>query len=148
MRQWELAGITDRDPGWRPNADGVDPTLGDPSIGDPRGTFFWSTDTALTLRVVSEAAGEALGLDPWRCEGRGLLDVFGMEGASLAVLEAHTEALQGGEGRFSLDREDHRVRCRVEPRHAGDGCVIGTFCLATEEDLDVAAGRTLSVSVA
>jgi PAS domain-containing protein len=143
MRQWELAGITDGDLGWRPDAE-----AGDPSLGDPRGTFFWSTDTALRLRVVSEAAGEALGLDPWECEGRDLLAVFGMEGASLAVLEAHTEALQGGEGRFTLDRADRRVRCRVEPRHAGDGCVIGTFCLATEESPEGAAIRALTVSVA
>lgn len=147
MRRWELVGITDADPWWRPDPGSGDGD-GEPGAGpdDPGGTFFWSTDLALTLRVVSEAAGEALGLDPDRCEGRDLLAVFGIEGANLAVLEAHTEALRGGEGRFMLEREGRRVRCRVEPMHAGDGRVIGTFCLATKEDPNAPAVPALASS--
>jgi PAS domain-containing protein len=143
MRQWELVGITDTEPGWRP-----DIVLEEASVDEPSGTFFWSTDVALTFRVVSDAAGEAIGLDPWHCEGRDLLAVFGIEGTNLAILEAHTEALQGGEGRFTLDCEGRRVRCRVEPTHAGDGRVIGTFCLAIADDPEEPARRAFAAAAA
>jgi hypothetical protein len=83
---------------------------------------------------VSDAAAAALGQPAWRCEGQDLLATFGIEGANLAVLEAHTDALEGGEATFTLERDGRSIRCRVEPTHASDGCVIGTFCLATEDD--------------
>lgn len=142
MRQWELVGITDLDPGWRPDV------VLEETEDEPSGTFFWSTDVALTFRVVSDAAGEAIGMDPWRCEGRDLLAVFGIEGTNLAVLEAHTEALQGGEGRFTLEHEGRRIRCRVGPTHAGDGHVIGTFCLAVDDDPYEPASRALTMAAA
>jgi hypothetical protein len=145
MRQWELVGITDTEPRW---SQGPDVILGEAADDEPSGTFFWSTDVALTFRVVSDAAGDALGLDPWRCEGRDLLAVFGIEGTNLAILEAHTEALQGGEGRFTLEHEGRRIRCRVEPTHTGDGRVIGTFCLAIGDDpLEPAALALAAVAV-
>jgi hypothetical protein len=128
MRQWEIVGITDGEPEWAPPDGDREPEIS--------GTFFWSTDASLCFRTVSDAAGDAIGLDPFLCEGLDLLAVFGIEGMNLAILEAHTEALQGGEGWFTLDCERGRVRCRVAPTHAGDGHVIGTFCLATDEELD------------
>ena len=130
MRQWELVGITDHDPEWFPSREG------DREENRVRWTFFWSTDTDLRFRTVSDAAAAALGQPAWRCEGQDLLATFGIEGANLAVLEAHTEALEGGEATFSLEGDGRRIRCRVEPTHAADGCVIGTFCLATDEDAD------------
>lgn len=143
MRQWELVGITDGGPGWSP-----DIVLGEAFTDDTSGRFFWSTDVALTLRLVSEAAGEAIGMDPSRCEGRDLLSVFGIEGTSLSILEAHAEALQGSEGRFILVRGNRRVRCRVAPTHAGDGHVIGTYCLAVDDDLPASVHRVLAASAA
>jgi PAS domain-containing protein len=150
MRQWELVGITDAEPMWSPPewVDGVDDELEEPEE-ETRWTFFWSTDTALSFRTVSDAAGDLLGVDPVRCEGRDLLTVFGIEGMNLAILEAHTEALDGREGSFTLEGKSGRVRCRVAPTHAGDGRVIGTFCLAGLEDPGSAPlGRRLTAVVA
>lgn len=143
MRQWELVGITDRSIDWRP-----DVVLGEAFTEDTSGRFFWSTDTSLTLRLVSEAAGEALGIPPERCEGRDLLTVFGIDGTNLAILEAHTDALQGIEGRFTLVRDGRRVRCRVAPTHNVGGDVIGTFCLALADDPWEPAARALATTAA
>lgn len=128
MRQWELIGITDAE-AWTPR-----PGAWREPAEEAHGTFFWSTDTALRLRTVSDAAASALGRSAAWCEGRDLLAMFGIEGTNLAILEAHTQALDGGEGRFTLDGPAGRVRCRVEARHAFDGRVIGTFCLALPDD--------------
>lgn len=133
LRQWELIGITDVvDPQrWIP-ATWVDE---EPEV---KGTFLWSTDLDLRFRTVSYEAGLVLGLDPRICEGEDLLAMFGIEGTNLAVLEAHTAALGGDEGRFTIDGPLGQVRCRVAPTHAFDGQVIGTFCLALpDEDVPV-----------
>jgi PAS domain-containing protein len=141
MRQWELIGITDADPeperllGWP----GDEPEV--------RGTFFWSTDLDLRFRTVSDEAGEALGLDPRLWEGEDLLAMFGIEGTNLAILEAHTAALGGDEGRFTIDGLLGAIRCRVAPTHAFDGQVIGTFCLAMPQDEEPVT-RRLAVAVA
>lgn len=145
MRQWELIGITDAEPMWSPPEWVQD----EPEEEETRWTFFWSTDTALSFRTVSEAAGDLLGVDAAWCEGRDILAVFGIEGTNLAILEAHTEALEGGEGSFTLEGKSGRVRCRVAPTHAGDGRVIGTFCLAGLEDPgSEPLGRRLAAVVA
>ena len=128
MRQWELIGITDvvDTARWIP-AGGQD----EPEV---KGRFLWSTDLDLRFRTVSEEAGDVLGLDPRLCEGEDLLAMFGIEGTNLAILEAHTAALGGDEGRFTVDGPLGPIRCRVEPTHAFDGQVIGTFCLAMPDD--------------
>ncbi len=130
MRQWELIGITDHEPSGGVTAS---PVL---EADRTRWAFFWSTDAALNLRTVGGAAADLLGMSP-RCEGRELLDVFGMEGQNLALLEAHAEALGGREGAFSIEAAaGDRVRCKVAPTHGADGRVIGTFCLAASDDPD------------
>src|SRR3982751_3055126 len=106
MRQWELVGITDAEPMWSP-PEWVDDEP-EPEE-EARWTFFWSTDTALSFRTVSDAAGDLLGVDPVRCEGRDILAVFGIEGTNLAILEAHTEALEGRDGSFTLEGKSGRV---------------------------------------
>lgn len=141
MRQWEVIGITDVDRWWSP------PSSSQESLDDTRWTFFWSTDAALRFRTVSDAAAEALGFEVILCEGEDLLSVVGMEGESLAIIEAHAEALSGREASFTLRGEDGPVRCRVSPMHAGDGRVIGTFCLAGEDDPEPVA-RPLLVTAA
>lgn len=143
MRQWELIGITDV----------VDPVRWIPAPWhegelEVRGTFFWSTDVDLRFRTVSDEAGEALGLDPWLCEGEDLLATFGIEGTNLAILEAHTAALGGDEGHFTLEGPLGRVRCRVAPTHAFDGQVIGTFCLALPDDDEPVEPRLLASAAA
>ena len=140
MRQWELVGITDVvDPvRWIPAPVHED----EPEV---RGTFFWSTDVDLRFRTVSDEACQVLGLDPWMCEGEDLLATFGIEGTNLAILEAHTAALGGEEGRFTLEGPHGRIRCRVAPTHAFDGQVIGTFCLALPDD-DEPVGSRLFLS--
>jgi hypothetical protein len=129
MRQWELIGITDIvDPQrWTPVSWRED----EPEV---TGTFLWSTDLDLRFRTVSDEAGLVLGLDPRICEGEDLLAMFGIEGTNLAILEAHTAALGGDEGRFTVEGPLGPIRCRVAPTHAFDGQVIGTFCLALPED--------------
>ena len=83
MRQWELVGITDHDPEWFPSREG------DREENRVRWTFFWSTDTDLRFRTVSDAAAAALGQPAWRCEGQDLLATFGIEGANGAYV--HTD---------------------------------------------------------
>jgi PAS domain-containing protein len=131
MRQWELIGITDSAPQWTPPR--REARLARPETGPGRWTFFWSTDASLRLRSVSDAASEALGVAPGRCEGRELLDVLAFLGPDLTPLEAHAEALAGGVGTFTLRGEMGTVRCRVAPTHGEDDRVIGTFCLATAD---------------
>ncbi|HSL11986.1 MAG TPA: PAS domain-containing protein [Actinomycetota bacterium] len=146
MRQWELIGITDDDPMWtapaRTEADGapvsspvtIDHVAVDPADRGNGTAFLWATDLSLNLRSVSSVASVLLGRDPEACEGRELLDVVGMEGPSLAVLEAHVAALAGDDGSFSLRGDLVSVRCRVTPLHGEDGRIIGTFCMAIPHD--------------
>jgi hypothetical protein len=134
MRGWELVGITDVEPWWVPPFE--------QEAADVRGgTFFWSTDAALRFRSVSDAAAFLLGADAAWCEGQDVLAMLGVEGTNLAILEAHCEALNGREGRFALEGPTGFVQCRVEPSHAGDGRVIGTFCLALPDDDEPLAAR-------
>lgn len=140
MRQWELIGITDTEPSWappprmaavRPEPVTIDRAVIDPAEAHGNGSaYLWSTDSLLRLRSVSPVASILLGRDTERCEGRELLDVFGMEGPNLAVLEAHVAALSDEEGHFTLRGNLTTVQCRVAPMHGEDGRVIGTFCIA------------------
>jgi hypothetical protein len=131
MRQWELFGITDHEPSGGATATSV------LEADRTRWAFLWSTDALLNLRTVSGVATAMLGMTARRCEGRELLDVFGMEGQNLALLEAHAEALGGSDGMFSIEATDGaRVRCKVAPTHGADGRVIGTFCLAATNKPD------------
>jgi PAS domain-containing protein len=146
MRQWELIGITDDDPMWatpaqtqvvgRPASSPVtiDHVAVDPADRGNGSAFLWATDLSLNLRSVSSVASTLLGRESEACEGRELLDVFGMEGASLAVLEAHVAALGGEDGSFTLRGNFVAVRCRVTPLHGEDGRIIGTFCMAIPHD--------------
>jgi PAS domain-containing protein len=133
MRQWELIGITDSEPAWRPPA----PSEPEPEIvtGDEpgRSIFFWSTDESLRMRTVSHAAADVLGVPVSSCLGRDLLALFGMEGPSLFVLEAHVAALEGREGTFKLWNDGRAIECRVAPTHGSDEQISGTFCIAVPE---------------
>ena len=143
MRQWELIGITDSDPMWTapaqttmvgrtaPSPVTIDHVAVDPADSHGNGSaFLWETDLSLRLWSVSSVASTILGRDPEGCEGRELLDVFGMEGPNLAVLEAHEAALADEEGFFTLRGNLVSLRCRVAPLHGEDGRIIGTFCIA------------------
>jgi PAS domain-containing protein len=133
MRQWELIGITDSDPFWTPPkpAD-TEPEVVVTEEAGPT-IFFWSTDATLRMRSVSAAAADALGLPVSWCEGRDLLDVFGLDGPNLAALEAHVGALSGEASTFTLRGERDATRCHVAPTHGADGRVSGTFCIASPE---------------
>jgi hypothetical protein len=137
MRQWELIGITDQvapPPPVRRFA-GTDTIRG---AAPERPVFLWNTDSALRLRTVTRAAAEVIGQAPSKCHGRDLISVFGMEGANLAILEAHVAALSGETVEFELHGEWSTVRCSVVPTHDGNDRVTGTLCLAIEvEDVDV-----------
>lgn len=132
MRQWELIGITDSEPYWTPPARSE--TEPEPLDTDDGTTvFFWSTDATLRMKSISDAAAGALGLPRRWCEGRDLLDLFGLDEPNLAVLEAHVEALNDRPGTFTLRGERGTIRCCVAPTHGVDGRVAGTFCIATAE---------------
>ena len=100
---------------------------------DDRSTFFWSTDATLRMKSISAAAATALGLPRSWCQGRDLLELFGLDEPNLVVLEAHVEALNEHPGTFTLRGERGTIRCRVAPTHGVDGRVAGTFCIATAE---------------
>lgn len=136
MRTWELFGITD---GVEPPAptrrfDDVE------AIGDAADhpVFLWSTDSALRLRTVTQAAASVVGKSPSRCQGQDLIGLFGMEGPGLAILEAHVAALNGATVEFELQGERSRVRCTAAPTHDAMDRVAGTLCLAIEvADVDL-----------
>ena len=137
MRQWELIGITDQvvlPPPTR-RFTGTDTVRG---VAPERPVFLWNTDSALRLRTVTRAAAEVIGQSPTRCQGRDLIGLFGMEGASLAILEAHVAALGGATVEFELRGARSTVRCKAVPTHDGVDRVTGTLCLAIEvKDVDV-----------
>jgi hypothetical protein len=139
MRQWELFGITDSDTEWASDSNDDEPVTSRRVPVVPRlrsrerPMFFWSTDASLRLRAVSGAATRFLGTGLEGCEGHEILDVFGMEGPNLSILEAHASALAGETTVFMLEGPWGRLRCRVAPSHDGEERVMGTFCIATRE---------------
>lgn len=146
MRQWELIGITDQVPAPPPPRTRFSGADSIASVSSGRPVFFWSTDSALVLRTVTGAAAEIIGVPFARCEGRSLLDLFGMEGSNLAILEAHVAALNGETASFVLCGTRGSVRCEAAPTHDEHDRVTGTFCLAVEvEDVDVRDLESLGV---
>jgi PAS domain-containing protein len=139
MRQWELFGITDSDTEWAAEPKDEEPVTSRRMPVVPRlrsrerPMFFWSTDASLRLRAVSGAATRFLGPGLAESEGQDILDVFGMEGPNLAILEAHASALAGESTVFVLEGPWGRLRFRVAPSHDGEDRVMGTFCIATRE---------------
>jgi PAS domain-containing protein len=149
MRQWELFGITDTVPTPPPPRKRFQGAETIAAVAAGRPVFFWTTDTALRLRTVTGAATEIIGVPFSKCEGRGLLELFGMEGPNLEILEAHVAALNGETAGFTLRGERGTVRCEVAPTHDALERVIGTFCLAMEvEDVDVRDPELRALDVA
>jgi hypothetical protein len=129
MRQWELFGITDSEAGWAP-PERPAPEAPSTKISGRYPAVLWTTDANLRMRTVTPAASTHLGVPMEAIEDRELLDVFGLEGATLALLEAHVSALAGEVARFTLEGESGGVRCRVAPSHDATDAVVGTFCIA------------------
>jgi PAS domain-containing protein len=131
MRQWELIGITDQ--AEQPRQPSPRPSIRSKAEAP---SFFWSTDSALRMESVSEAAAQVIGRPVARCVGRDLLELFGLEGPNSEALDAHITALGGDTGTFILERSGVRVRCLVEPLRT-NGRTTGTCCIAARiEDVD------------
>jgi hypothetical protein len=62
------------------------------------------------------------------------LEVFGLEGRTPTVLDAHITALAGDPATFTLKGDRISVRCRVGPVTDGLGKMSGTYCVATHID--------------
>jgi hypothetical protein len=136
MRQWELIGITDDITPPPPRRVDATDTIRGASSEQP--VFLWNTDSALRLRTVTRAAAQVIGQPPSRCQGRDLIGLFGMEGTSLPILEAHVAALGGATVEFELHGARSTVRCRAVPTHDAMDRIAGTLCLAVElEDVDL-----------
>lgn len=137
MRQWELIGITDQVPVMtQPAVRPASPVLAEPRSDEP--VFFWTTDGALRLQSVSDAAAEVIGRSADACKGRDLLEVFGLEGPNASLLDAHIAALGGDAATFALRGDRVSVRCRVGPVTDGLGKPSGTYCVAMHiDDVDV-----------
>lgn len=137
MRQWELIGITDQVPVMtqpvpRP---APRPTV-EPRADEP--VFFWTTDGALRLQSVSDAAAQVIGRSSDDCRGRDLLEIFGLEGPNASLLDAHIAALGGDTAMFALKGDRVSVRCRVGPVTDGLGKASGTYCVAMHiDDVDL-----------
>jgi PAS domain-containing protein len=133
MRQWELIGITDHVPVMAQLTPRPSPSVAvPPSVDEP--VFFWTTDGALRLQSVSEAAAEVIGRPPGLCTGRDLLELFGLEGPNAALLDAHIAALGGESATFALEGDRVSVRCRVGPVTDALGRASGTYCVAMHVD--------------
>ena len=131
MRQWELIGITDQ-------VSVTPATHRTIEVATDGPAFFWTTDGALRLRGMSETAAEAIGRPVDWCVGRDLLDVFGLDGPSAGLLDAHITALSGDTAMFTFRGDRVSVRCLVDPVTDARGRVSGTYCLATRiEKVDV-----------
>ncbi len=137
MRQWELIGITDQVPVMsQPVSRSATRELTEPSADEP--VFFWTTDGALRLQSVSDAAAEVIGRPADTCKGRDLLEVFGLVGPNASLLDAHVAALGGDAATFALRGDRVSVRCRVGPVTDGIGKPSGTYCVALHiEGVDV-----------
>ncbi len=137
MRQWELIGITDQVPVIAQHAPRPSPSVTvEPTVDEP--VFFWTTDGALRLQSVSEAAAEVIGRPADRCTGRDLLELFGLEGPNAGLQDAHIAALGGESANFALEGDRVSVRCRVGPVTDGLGKASGTYCVAMRvEGIDV-----------
>ena len=138
MRQWELIGITDhvavmaaqQTPRPSPR-ETIRPVVDEP-------VFFWTTDGALRIQSVSDAAAEVIGRPAGMCTGRDLLELFGLEGPNASLLDAHIAALGGESATFGLEGDRASVRCRVGPVTDGLGKSSGTYCVAMHvEGIDV-----------
>jgi len=146
MRQWELFGITDQEPAFtqprrtkEPEPATIQPSP--PGADEPE--FFWATDTALRMQVVSEAAVEVMAWPPSRCLGEDLLTLFGLGGPNFDVVSAHVNALGGETDSFTLEGVRATVRCWVGPVHDEAGRLSGTRCLAVGmESVDVRDAST------
>lgn len=133
MRQWELIGITDQVPIVAPSVPLRAPSVPiDRAAGEP--VFFWTTDGALRLVSVSVAAARVIGRLADMCQGRDLLEVFGLEGPNAVLLDAHVSALGGDAATFVLSGDRVSVRCRVGPVTDGLGRASGTYCVAMHID--------------
>ena len=106
------------------NLDRLFSQVSEPSV------FFWTTDAALRIATLTDAAAELLQRSPALAQGRDLLDVIGAGGESLTILEAHVSALQGETATFHLRSKGQAVMCRVAPIRDMSARVIGTFCYA------------------
>jgi PAS domain-containing protein len=137
MRQWELIGITDQVPVMTQPAPRPAPLVtAEPTVDEP--VFFWTTDGALRLVSVSDAAAEIIGRPADACKGRDLLEIFGMEGPNASLLDAHIVALGGDAATFALKGDRVSVRCRVGPVTDALGKASGTYCVAMRlDDVDV-----------
>lgn len=132
MRQWQVPGVEPERGGWPMPPDAADPAGG--------WTFFWTTDEELRLRTLSDAAADALGVDPAWCEGRDVSDLF--EGTNLSVVEAHMAALEGRAAGFTLGV----IECRVMPVRAHDGSALGTCCIASSRGAQGVNARLAAVA--
>lgn len=133
MRQWELIGITDTVPVMsQPVPRPASPVTVEPMSDEP--VFFWSTDGALRLQSVSDAAAEVIGRPADACKGHDLLELFGLEGPNASLLDAHIAALGGDSATFALKGDRVSVRCRVGPVTDGIGKASGTYCVAMHID--------------
>jgi hypothetical protein len=133
MRQWELIGITDQVPIMTQSVPRPVPHMTtEPTADEP--VFFWTTDGALRLQSVSDAAAEVIGRSADACRGRDLLEVFGLEGPNASLLDAHIAALGGDAATFALKGDRVSVRCRVGPVTDGVGKASGTYCVAMHID--------------
>ena len=137
MRQWELIGITDQVPVMTQPAPRPEPLARmEPTDDEP--VFFWTTDGALRLLSVSDAAAQVIGRPADACMGRDLLEVFGLEGPNASLLDAHIAALGGEAATFALKGDRVSVRCRVGPVTDALGKSSGTYCVAMHiDDVDV-----------
>ncbi|MGH2595331.1 MAG: hypothetical protein ACRDH7_05140 [Actinomycetota bacterium] len=137
MRQWELIGITDQVPMMAQHTPQPRPSVTvEPTVDEP--VFFWTTDGALRLQSVSDAAAELIGRPVGRCIGHDLLELFGLEGPNAGLLDAHIVALGGESATFALEGDRISVRCRVGPVTDGLGKASGTYCVAMHvEGIDV-----------
>jgi hypothetical protein len=137
MRQWELIGITDQVPVMtQPAPRPVPLVTTEPTADEP--VFFWTTDGALRLVSISDAAADVIGRSADGCKGRDLLEIFGMEGPNASLLDAHIAALGGDAATFALKGDRVSVRCRVGPVTDALGKASGTYCVAMRvDDVDV-----------
>ena len=108
------------------------PESAEPTVDES--VFFWTTDGALRLQSVSEAAVQVIRRSADACKGRDLLEIFGLEGPNASLLDAHIAALRGEAAKFVLKGDRVSVRCRVGPVTDAAGSASGTYCVAMHLD--------------
>jgi PAS domain-containing protein len=131
MKQWELRGVTVQASGAPAVAAPDRASRSVRMLWDQIPAVLWTTDSDLVFTSSLGARLALLGLGPNQLAGEGLSVLFGGDNEPL---RAHRRALGGESVAFEIKWSDGTYRARVGPLRDSIGQIIGTICIALDEN--------------